>query len=143
MYCKASFYYNFLLFLFSDPILGPTSFQAAVTNEVKTRQDELNSSSSSGEADPNNSNQTVIPANNDSIRSASELEVGSASQLNVMGVYNQGIKKGKRRSYLILLRKSLVLTLNIANCSQQISAHFPSLLVAGSALHASVQLELP
>merc|ERR1719266_2272313 len=57
-----------------DPILGPTSFQAAVTNEVKTRQDELNSSSSSGEADPNNSNQTVIPANNDSIRSASELE---------------------------------------------------------------------
>merc|ERR1719225_2262232 len=57
-----------------DPILGPTSFQAAVTNEVKTRQDELNSSSSSGEADPNNSNQTVILANNDSIRSASELE---------------------------------------------------------------------
>ena len=80
MYGKASFYYNFLEFFFSDPILGPTSFQAAVTNEVKTRQDELNSSSSSGEADPNNSNQTVIPANNDSIRSASELEVGSASQ---------------------------------------------------------------
>ena len=79
MYGKGSFYYNFLEIFFSDPILGPTSFQAAVTNEVKTRQDELNSSSSSGEADPNNSNQTVIPANNDSIRSASELEVGSFS----------------------------------------------------------------
>ena len=84
VYGKASFYYNFLKIFFSDPILGPTSFQAAVTNEVKTRQDELNSSSSSGEADldPNTSNQTVIPANNDSIRSASELEVGSSSQLN-------------------------------------------------------------
>ena len=85
--CKASFYYNFLEIFFLDPILGPTSFQAAVTNEAKTRQDELNSSSSSGEADPNNSNQTVIPANNDSIRSASELEVSSLSQLskNIVG----------------------------------------------------------
>ena len=82
VYSKAAFYtISHFLFSYLDPILGPTSFQAALTSDVTTRQDELNSSASSGEADPNNSNQTVILANNESIRSASEQEVGKTSLL--------------------------------------------------------------
>ena len=89
VYSKAAFYtISHFLFSYLDPILGPTSFQAALTSDVTTRQDELNSSASSGEADPNNSNQTVILANNQSDTPASQLEVSLVSLVKTVNEQN-------------------------------------------------------